>query len=90
MLEKNLEKRFREGCKKIGALTFKFVSPAQRGVPDRIVIHNGKVCFVELKTYNGRLTELQKMIHGEIETHGGTVFTLYGKEQVDIFIAGLR
>ena len=36
-------------CKKRGVLCYKFTSPSNTGVPDRILVCNGKTIFVELK-----------------------------------------
>ena len=41
MLEKELEKKFTEAVKKCGGIAFKFVSPGNAGVPDRLVILPG-------------------------------------------------
>jgi len=38
MLERDIERKVCEMAKVAGWLAFKFVSPAQRGVPDRIFI----------------------------------------------------
>lgn len=50
MLESTLERRLVELVKKAGGRAFKWVSPGETGVPDRIcVFPAGKVIFVELK-----------------------------------------
>lgn len=50
MLEKELEKKLVEKVKKLGGRAYKFVSPANAGVPDRlIVLPGGKVGFAEIK-----------------------------------------
>lgn len=38
MLEKNIEARFVRGVKKAKGRAYKFVSPGNRGVPDRIIV----------------------------------------------------
>lgn len=38
MLEKELERKFMYTIKKLGGKAYKFVSPGNAGVPDRIVI----------------------------------------------------
>ena len=58
--ESQLEKKFVGLVQNRGGLARKFVSPNQRGVPDRIVVWpGGRVHFVELKTRNGKLSKLQ-------------------------------
>lgn len=49
MKESAIEAAFVKWCKANGYYTRKFSSPAHRGVPDRIVAKNGKVCFIEFK-----------------------------------------
>ena len=60
MKEKDIENYLRTQVKKLGGIAYKFISPGNVGVPDRIIIMpNGKIYFVELKTDKGKLTELQ-------------------------------
>lgn len=75
-------------CKR-GGLTRKWVSPNQAGVPDRIVILNGVVWFVEIKTINGRLSSRQAREHERLKKAGANVTTLFGKEDVDLFMRNL-
>lgn len=61
MAEKDIERFLVNGVKKLGGVAYKFVSPGNAGVPDRlIVMPGGKVYFVELKTDAGYATVLQK------------------------------
>lgn len=64
-MEKDLENKFRLAVKKVGGKAYKFVSPGNSGVPDRLVIlPGGKVGFVELKQEGKKPTGLQrKQIH---------------------------
>tara|TARA_R110000868_G_scaffold11798_5_gene57588 strand:+ start:4727 stop:5008 length:282 start_codon:yes stop_codon:yes gene_type:complete len=59
MLESNLELKVVKLCKRWGMITYKFVSPSNRGVPDRIIICNGSVLFLELKQAGKKPTSLQ-------------------------------
>lgn len=62
MLERELEKILVSEVKKLGGRAYKWVSPGNDGVPDRIVIFpDRKPIFVELKTDKGKLTPLQKV-----------------------------
>lgn len=57
--EKEIEKILVAEVKKLGGKAYKFVSPGNSGVPDRIVIFPKKPpVFVELKTDTGVLTNL--------------------------------
>ena len=74
MLEKEIERRMTQTVKKRGGLCYKFVSPSNPGVPDRIIITpNGRVIFVELKTEIGRLANIQKWQISEMRKRGADV-----------------
>lgn len=61
MLEKDIESWLNKQVEKMGGLAFKFVSPGNPGVPDRIyILPNGRVWFVELKQQLGRASNIQK------------------------------
>lgn len=61
MLEKDIEAWLGKQIKRLGGLSFKFASPGNPGVPDRIfVLPNGKVWFVELKQQLGKVAKVQK------------------------------
>ena len=62
MLEKNIEKIFKNEVEKIGGKAFKFSSPGNNGVPDRIVLYGGKCYFVELKKPGAKPRKLQKAV----------------------------
>lgn len=87
MLEKEVEKFLVREVKKIGGISFKFISPGNAGVPDRIVIlPNGRVVFVELKTDKGKLTKLQEVQIKKISDLGADARVLRGIEGVKEFI----
>lgn len=91
MLEKEVEKYLVREVKKIGGVSFKFISPGNAGVPDRIVIlPMGKVVFVELKTDKGKLSKLQTAQIRKISELGAEVKVLYGIEGVRKFINEIR
>lgn len=59
--EKKIEAELRQGMLKIGGRCFKWVSPGNNGVPDRICIFpDGQVVFIEVKKPGGRLSAVQK------------------------------
>lgn len=79
MLEKEIEHRLVLGVRERGGLCYKFVSPGMLGVPDRIIIlPEGKVIFVELKTEIGRLTNIQKWQIRELQKRGADVRVIKG------------
>lgn len=87
MREKEIEKRLVTGVKNLGGKAYKWVSPGNNGVPDRIVILPGRApVFVELKTESGRLTALQEVQISRLRDLGQDVRVLYGWEQVKDFL----
>lgn len=58
--EGKLQVKFKKAVKNAGGKSYKFVSPANRGVTDRIVmVPDGKTVYVELKDGNKPLSPLQ-------------------------------
>lgn len=87
MKESSVERKLVSGIKKLGGQAYKFVSPGNAGVPDRIVIMPyGRVYFVELKTDTGKLSPLQKVQIGRLQALGLDVRVLYGAEAVADFL----
>lgn len=77
--EKNIEKRLGVEVKKLGCLYYKFISPGNSGVPDRIIITpSGVIIFVELKTEVGKKTVLQMAQISKLRGHNQRVVTVYG------------
>lgn len=88
MLEKDIEKLFRGEIKKAGGKAYKFTSPGNDGVPDRIVmLPGGRIVFVELKTDTRKLSKLQELQCRQIAELGQTVRVLHGLAEVrDFFL----
>lgn len=87
MLEVKIEQKLREKVKKLGGRAYKFVSPGQAGVPDRlIVLPGGKVGFAELKKPGGRPRKLQKMQIKFLQNLGCKVMVIDSEEQINKFI----
>lgn len=79
MKEAEIEKILVCEVKKVGGIAYKWVSPGNSGVPDRIVIFpDMQPVFVELKTDKGRLTALQKAQIRKLEGLGQKVAVVYG------------
>ena len=86
MLEKDIENLFRDEIKKAGGKAYKFTSPGNDGVPDRIVmLPGGRIVFVELKTDTGKLSRLQELQCRQIAELGQTVRVLHGLAEVRNF-----
>ncbi len=87
MKESRIESRLVRMVRDRGGLCYKFVSPGNPGVPDRIVITPaGRTVYVELKTEVGRLAAIQKWQHEEMRKRGADVRTLKGLDQVKAFV----
>ena len=88
MLEKNIEAHLVKSVRRIGGVAYKFTSPAQRGVADRVVcLPDGSTWFVELKAAGGRLSPLQKVFADEMARLRQNYICLWSTEHVDQWIA---
>lgn len=83
MTEKALEAKFVKECHKRGLLTYKFVSPSNRGVSDRIVIgKHGIVGFYELKRPGQYPTALQAQFLFKMRERGCASGLIYTVEDI--------
>lgn len=86
MREKDIEKILVVEVRKLGGRAYKWVSPGNDGVPDRIVIFPGKApAFVELKTDTGKLSALQAVQIRRLGELGQKVYVIYGIDGVSQF-----
>jgi len=84
MRESEIETYFVWAVQSLGGVTYKFKSPALRGVADRIAcMPNGETWFVELKTKGGRLAPLQKIFAADMRHLGQRYACLWSREGVD-------
>ncbi len=87
MRESTFEAKFGKMVKRLGGLSYKWVSPGNAGVPDRIVFFPpgtwiGEtlvegIWFVELKSTKGKLTPRQVHQHDLLRQRGARVITLW-------------
>ena len=89
MKESDIEKILTTEIRKIDGRTYKWVSPGNSGVPDRIVfLPGGRVYFVELKTDTGKVSAQQKIQINRIQSLGQDVRVVRGiRGLVDFFYA---
>ncbi len=85
MLEKTIERHLNARVAECGGMCLKFRS-SLNGVPDRVVIHKGKVYFIELKRDEGNVSKVQKLMQTRMKECGAEVFTLWNKGDVDWFV----
>ena len=84
MKEAEIEKHFDWTVQRMGGKTYKFTSPNQRGVADRIAcMPNGEAWFVELKKPGGRLSALQEIFADEMRNTKQHYACLWSREDVD-------
>jgi len=87
ILEKDIEKYLIKRMKQLSGLCYKWQSSVT-GVPDRIVILNEKIMFVELKTLTGKLSPRQVLVFDELGEAGFPVHILRSYEDIEEFIRG--
>jgi hypothetical protein len=84
MLEREIEKYFVKCVQAVGGKAYKFVSPSNRGVSDRVVCFaDGSTHFVELKRHGGKLSPLQQIFASDMRALNQNYACLWSKEDVD-------
>lgn len=79
MRERDIEKILVREVKNLGGRAYKFTSPGNNGVPDRIVCFpDGRLAFVELKAKGGRPTKQQLVQMRRLRDLGQTVYLSVG------------
>ncbi len=88
--EKDIEKYLKDEIKKVGGIAYKFVSPGNAGVPDRLVLFpDGLMFFIELKAPGKKTRKIQDVQIDRIRRLGFKVEILDSKNKVDYFVKGL-
>lgn len=88
MRESEIERHLVWHVERAGGKAYKFTSPSNRGVADRVIcLPDGSTWFVELKAPKGRLSPLQERFAGEMYLLGQNYVCLRSKEEVDQWIA---
>lgn len=89
--ESQIEHRLTRGIKALGGRAYKFISPGNNGVPDRLVcLPGGRVLFVETKAPDGDLRTLQERQIGWLQSKGHRVYVLRNPTEVDLFLKWIR
>lgn len=90
MLERELEKKLRDKIKQSGGRAYKFVSPGNSGVPDRIIVMPGaKIYFVEMKRPGEKPRKLQERQIEFLKKLGFEVLVISTEEELEMFIEGV-
>lgn len=88
MLERDIEAYLAKRVKEIGGRSYKWVSPGNVGVPDRIIVlPEGRTIFVELKQPGKKPTAVQLVVMKQLQDLGATVHWTDSKEGVDAILA---
>lgn len=91
MLEKDIESWLNQQIETMGGLAFKFVSPGNPGVPDRVyILPHGKVWFVELKQQFGRIAKIQKWQRERLLQMGCNYRLVRGIKDAQVFVHELQ
>lgn len=91
MRERELEELFRKKVRQAGGRAYKFVSPGNSGVPDRLVVlPEGKIGFVELKAPGEKSKPDQCCQQRKLEDLGCYVAVLDNPETVEEVIQEIR
>lgn len=86
MKESEIERKLVKAVKDLGGLCLKFTSPGFTGVPDRILILDNKIMFVELKAPGKGLRPRQEYVRRQFARLGHKIYVLDTKEKVKKFI----
>ncbi len=85
--EAKIEEWLTHQIRELGGISYKFTSPGNPGVPDRIyILPGGIVWFVELKTEIGRLANIQKWQGKRIREHGCNYAVVKGMKEAQEFV----
>jgi hypothetical protein len=80
MLESAVEAVFAARVRELGGLSYKF-APIHKGNPDRVVILDGSVYFVEIKADGGKLDPAQVLWHRRAAERGVIVQVVTGSQE---------
>ena len=89
-LEKEVEARLRDRIKAAGGVSWKFVSPNNRGVSDRVALINGRTIYIEVKRDGGKMSALQKAFMQKVLDNGGEFALVEGMGGVDDFVKKIK
>ena len=87
MRESAIEAYLRDRVRQIGGRAYKFISPGNDGVPDRLACFpGGRITFVELKAPGQKPRPLQLVQIDRLQRLGFGVLVIDSKEKVDRFV----
>lgn len=90
MRESELERKFCTAVCRAGGKAYKFVSPGNAGMPDRLVVlPGGRIGFVELKRPGEKPGKLQRRRMQELERLGCFTAVVDSGESIDLLVGSL-
>ena len=87
--EETIEQYLRTRAEQLGFLCYKFTSPGNNGVPDRILIGHGTTFFVETKAPGEKPRKLQEKVIERINNHGGIAMVIDNKDDIDTILEAI-
>lgn len=91
MREGDIERKLVNMTKDLGGIAFKFVSPGQSGVPDRLVLlPGGRIGFVEVKAPGEKPRKLQVHMHKLLRGLGFKVYVLDSPDQIGVILDDIQ
>lgn len=84
MLESEIEKICCKWALSEGWISYKFVSPSKRGVPDRMFLRDGKTVFVEFKRPGGIVSKIQEREIEKLRAQSFKVFVITSLRSMQI------
>lgn len=89
--EKALERRLVDKLKEWGVPVVKMCDPMASGMPDRLVVlPDGKVFWVEVKSVDGKLRKLQEVTFRKLQNHGHTVYLVRSETDLRMVLAMIK
>lgn len=89
MRERDIERKLKVEVERIGGLCLKFTSSVS-GIPDRLVLYDGKLIFVELKAPGNRPRPLQMVWIRRLRNLGFRVEIIDDGKQIRELVEELR
>ena len=88
--EKALERNLNKEVKALGGWSIKLLSNFITGLPDRLVLINGRAYFVEVKSEGKKPSPIQRVVHKKLEVLGFPVSVIDTTEKLNDFIKGIK
>jgi hypothetical protein len=83
MREAELEAWCRQRAVKEGGYLLKWISPGNKGVPDRILFMPHYSAYIEFKSESGKLDPLQQVWQNRLDELGHNVFVVRTKKEFE-------